>query len=91
MFNSLPIPHRIAGFAILATVIVLVILAHNWRGDIGENVSASLRNSPSYITEQLGPTPQSEGKQDPMLGPAEKDDEDLSYYVFLQKFPLQNR
>jgi len=87
MFNGLPIPHRIAGFALLATVIVLVILAHNLRGDIDENVGASpLRNSQIM----LGPTPQSTDKQDPMLVPAEKD-RDMSYYVFLQKFPLQNR
>ena len=92
MISGLPIPHRIAGFALLATVIVLVILAHNLRGDINENVGASpLRNSRySYTTEQLGPTPQSSDKQDPMLGPAEKDNTDTSYYVFLQKFPLEN-
>ena len=104
MISGLPIPHRIAGFAILATVIVLVILAHNWRGDIDKNGATPLRNSQySYTSEHrlsqhqplknivLGPTPQSSGKQDPMLGPAEKDDiADTSYYVFLQKFPLEN-
>jgi len=102
MFNGLPIPHRIAGFALLATVIVLVILAHNLRGDIDENGATPLRNSQySYTTEHhsqhqplknivLGPTPQSSGEKDPMLGPTEKDDTDTSYYVFLQKFPLEN-
>ena len=105
MISGLPIPHRIAGFALLATAIVLVILAHNWRGDIDENGAIPLRNSQytySYTTEHhlsqhqplknivLGPTPQSSGEQDPMLGPAERDDTDTSYYVFLQKFPLKN-
>lgn len=101
LLSRLPIPHRIAGFALTATLFILVLLGlahHNFRGEIlggpSSPGSLGLPLSPSsslrlqsYIVEQEQDESMPEAVADPSA-----DDKNTaeSYYIFLQKFPLQN-
>mmetsp|Transcript_21216 Transcript_21216/g.46033 ORF Transcript_21216/g.46033 Transcript_21216/m.46033 type:complete len:347 (+) Transcript_21216:156-1196(+) len=101
LLSRLPIPHRIAAFALTATFFILVLLglAHhkNLRGEILDSpsspaaaaASSSLRYSHSYFV--------SEQEDEPMpvaavADPAPVGDKATaeSYYIFLQKFPLES-
>jgi len=105
LFSRLPIPHRIAGFALTATFFILVILAlarHNLRGDIVDSSpsasSSSLLRSQSHFasSEQHNEeaSVQFASTTESATGPGgeapAEDDAPKSYYIFLQKFPLES-
>jgi len=91
IFSRLPIPHRIAGFALTATFFILLILGlarHNLRGEIVGSPSSpassasSLRSQSYFASEQQS--------DEYVTAAASADPPADSYYVFLQKFPLQS-
>ena len=97
--SGVPTPHRIAAYALTITFFILAILglARNFRGDVVDEGSPSLRTHSHYFASphqplkeiMVGPIdPTKDGEKDGGLGP-EKTTSD-SYYVFLQKFPLEN-